>query len=118
ARSGMVAPPEQEGHKGREDIFMRMVVSNQWRFRHVVDQALEALPPPDPRRTQVVAFDCWNEPIPLALGMLIAHAQAVDGGKLLRSYDFLPQAKLPEQQDRILDRGPAVILFSNYLWSH
>jgi radical SAM superfamily enzyme YgiQ (UPF0313 family) len=122
ARIGLVAHPDSEGHKGREDHFMRAVVANQWMYRAVTDDRLQAtLNEPraaTDRRVTVVPFDCWNEPIPLALGMLIAHARAVDGGRLLQHYEFLPQTKFPEQQDRILDRGPAVLLFSNYLWSH
>ena len=122
AAAGLVAPPDQAGHKGREDLFMRAVVGNQMRYRAVVAERLDRLlngggPPADGRVT-VVPFDCWNEPLPLALGMLIAHARAVDGGRLLRHYDFLPQTKFPEQQDRVLARGPAILLFSNYLWSH
>ncbi|MFN8641715.1 MAG: radical SAM protein [Candidatus Binatia bacterium] len=121
AAVGLVAPPDQEGHKGREDLFIRSVVGNQMRYRTVVAQRLDELlddGAPASGRVTVVPFDCWNEPIPLALGMLIAHARAVDGGRLLRHYDFLPQTKFPEQQDRILARGPAILLFSNYLWSH
>jgi hypothetical protein len=122
ARIGLVAHPDSEGHKGREDHFMRAVVANQWMYRAVTDDRLQATfnepRAATDRRVTVVPFDCWNEPIPLALGMLIAHAQAVDGGRLLQHYEFLPQTKFPEQQDRILDRGPAVLLFSNYLWSH
>jgi len=119
AAVGLMAAWDKEGHKGREDLFIRSVVANQSRFRAAVERRLE-----DERRTstarkvRVVPFDCWNEPTPLSLGMLIAYAQGYDGGRLCEHYQFSPQTKFPDQQARLLAEGPAILLFSNYLWSH
>jgi len=60
----------------------------------------------------------WSTP-PLALGMLIAHARAHDGGVLEATYDFSPVLLTNEEQLRqfAASRPPGVYLFSDYAWT-
>jgi len=75
--------------------------------------------PAAPDRVSVIPM--YEEPIPLnlALGMLLAHSAAYDNGRLTRTYEFLPAwMSSPKAVHRRLAReGPAVFLFSNYIWS-
>lgn len=58
-----------------------------------------------------------NHP-PLALGMLMAAAEAHRGGALLDRYDFVPDWQVrPASVRRAVAEGPGVFLFSNYTWS-
>jgi len=116
--AGLVAPAAQ-ADKGREDRFIQHAVAHQMRYTAAIDRHLTARPArPSPARVKVVPFDVRSEPMPLALGMLIAAAQAHRGGALLDHYEFCPQTIDPAQQRRVLADGPAVLLFSNYIWSH
>ncbi len=80
----------------------------------------ERLRQPDPDGTTAV-IPVSDEAVPfnLALGLLLAHGAAYDGGRLTATYHFLPAwlAPLSMLERRLRRRGPAVLLFSNYVWS-
>ena len=96
--AGLVAPAAQ-ADKGREDRFIQHAVAHQMRYTAAIDRHLTARPArPSPARVKVVPFDVRSEPMPLALGMLIAAAQAHRGGALLDHYEFCPQTIDPAQQ--------------------
>jgi radical SAM superfamily enzyme YgiQ (UPF0313 family) len=68
-------------------------------------------------RIQVVPVNNEGHPI-LSLGLVMAYAEAYQGGRLTETYDFVP-----DWADRTvpsLPNGapPAIYLFSNYIWSH
>ncbi len=68
-------------------------------------------------RIKVVPVNSEGHPI-LSLGLVMASAEAHDGGRLAETYEFLP-----DWSDRTVpaltgDEPPALYLFSNYIWSH
>ena len=56
--------------------------------------------------------------MPLALGMLLAHAQAHKGGVLNEHYQLVPQWLSRPERFPTLAAQPGIFLFSNYIWSH
>ena len=67
---------------------------------------------------RVLPVSFMEDHIPLALGLIYAYAKAYDGGRLQDVYEFRPEwVADPERLAPLLDR-PAVVLFSNYVWSH
>ncbi len=56
---------------------------------------------------------------PASLGLIMANAMAWDGGRLTELYDFEPRwvPRRRELRRLLQDRGPAVLLFSNYAWT-
>jgi radical SAM superfamily enzyme YgiQ (UPF0313 family) len=69
------------------------------------------------RRSKVipVSFDLYA---PAALGAVIAHAKAFDGGRLQETYAFRTDWVWSDDRIEEFTAHPAVYLFSNYLWSH
>jgi radical SAM superfamily enzyme YgiQ (UPF0313 family) len=57
--------------------------------------------------------------IPLALGMLLAHIRAYEGGALLESYQVIPELLFSPSavRDAVQRHGPGVVFFSDYAWS-
>lgn len=71
------------------------------------------------RRPLVVTYQRAVQAVPLALGMVMAYAKVHENGRLRDLYDFEPYwfAGRPAVRSMLND-GPAVFLFSNYVWSH
>lgn len=73
-------------------------------------------------RRRAIVLPIHTEALPsLALGMLVAHAKAYDGGSLGHSYVFADQwylraAHVPKLFEALGD-WPAVLLFSDYTWN-
>jgi radical SAM superfamily enzyme YgiQ (UPF0313 family) len=95
------------------------------RRREAVDATLERLGREEARRerltgrvrTRVVPVNSEGMPL-LSLGLMLAHAAAVDGGRLGEVYEFVP-----DWCDRTVPgltggERPGIYLFSNYIWSH
>ena len=90
-------------------------------------EAIPSLPLPAPspsRKTPVYLVYCTSNldarvQLPLALGMLVAHAKAYRGGLLLEHYDFVNEFlhSAVAVKDAVAARGPGVVLFSDYLWT-
>lgn len=77
-----------------------------------------ALAPPDPDRIPVVAAHQPRFGPPLALGLLLAHARAWEGGRLEERYELRRPVTHDEARIVLADhRGPGVLLLSNYVWS-
>ncbi len=77
----------------------------------------EAANRPGPRARVVPVNDDHNM-APLSLGLLVAYAQELDGGRLKDRYDFLPMFLT---DDRVLlqwTSEPGIFLFSNYIWNY
>lgn len=70
-------------------------------------------------KTLVVPYNKAMYSSPLALGYIFAYARVHDGGALLEQYELEPNwiARKPHIRG-LLEEGPAVFLFSNYVWSH
>jgi len=56
---------------------------------------------------------------PASLGLIMANAMAWEGGRLTELYDFEPRwvPRRRELRRLLQERGPAVLLFSNYAWT-
>jgi radical SAM superfamily enzyme YgiQ (UPF0313 family) len=69
-------------------------------------------------RASVIPVNDDHNMAPLALGLLVAYAQELDGGRLRDRYDFVPLF-LTEDHTLLdwVDR-PAIYLFSNYIWNY
>jgi radical SAM superfamily enzyme YgiQ (UPF0313 family) len=68
-------------------------------------------------RTPVVPVHFqWQIP-PLALGMIVAHAEASEGGRLREHYDFHPAWLSDTNRIPPAGKGTAIYLFSHYIWS-
>ncbi|MGN6696027.1 MAG: B12-binding domain-containing radical SAM protein, partial [Aquihabitans sp.] len=91
------------------------------RTRTLVRQQAELLEQRPPRGDRVPVFGVergTSTGPPLALGLLFAAAEAHRGGALLEHYDFVPDWHVrPASVRRAVSAGPAVFLFSNYVWS-
>jgi radical SAM superfamily enzyme YgiQ (UPF0313 family) len=81
-------------------------------------------PPRPAQRTPVyfVSATTDHEPrgqIPLALGMILAHVRKYEDGVLLSSYHFVPAMlrTAADVRDAVLQHGPGVVLFSDYVWT-
>ncbi len=107
-----------------EKVPVAGVVSRAWVERHFQQHALaqDAAEREREERTGVkrvrvvpVAFD---DGPPLALGLVIAYAQAYDGGRLNERFDFRRDWVWAPDRFEVFTQRPAVYLFSNYLWSH
>ncbi|WP_437617413.1 B12-binding domain-containing radical SAM protein [Sorangium sp. So ce1151] len=63
--------------------------------------------------------DFRSPQLPLALGMILAHARSYGGGALSGSYRFIPELFLTPAalRDAVLEHGPGVVLFSDYAWT-
>lgn len=91
------------------------------RTRRLVAQQADQLAarPARAGRTPVLGVDrTVATAAPLALGMVLANAEAHDGGALAEQYDFVPDwhVRAPAIRRATAD-GPGVFLFSNYVWS-
>lgn len=69
------------------------------------------------RRVAVVPVNDAHNMAPLALGLLLAYAQELDGGRLKDRYDFVPLFLAEEATLLEWAHRPAVFLFSNYIWN-
>jgi radical SAM superfamily enzyme YgiQ (UPF0313 family) len=70
------------------------------------------------QRARVVPVNDDHNMAPLSLGLLVAYAQELDGGRLKDRYDFLPMFLT---DDRLLlqwTSEPGIFLFSNYIWNY
>ncbi len=76
--------------------------------------------PPTPGKVPVIALYDAAMPINLALGLLLSYAAGFEGGRLLDHYELLPVWVTSPRalQQRLERHGPAVVLFSNYVWSY
>ena len=69
-------------------------------------------------RVRLVPMDRRGNPMPLTLGMLLAHVQAHKGGVLNEHYQLVPQWLSRPERFPTLTAQPGIFLFSNYIWSH
>jgi hypothetical protein len=69
------------------------------------------------RRAAVVPVNDDHKMAPLSLGLLLAYAQELDGGRLTERYDFVPLFLAEEATLVQWAQRPAVFLFSNYIWN-
>lgn len=118
--------PAHEGAQGRADRGARHELTRMNRLVQAVaadtsrrearrrDLDVEA----GHRRPSVVPVHHNGAIPPLALGMIFAYAKAYDGGRLERLYDLDPDWLVRKTKVRqIVADGPAIFLFSNYIWS-
>jgi radical SAM superfamily enzyme YgiQ (UPF0313 family) len=68
-------------------------------------------------RAAVIPVNDDHHMAPLALGLLVAYAQELDGGRLRERYDFVPLFLAEEPTLLAWAQRPAVFLFSNYIWN-
>ena len=68
-------------------------------------------------RVAVVPVNDDHNMAPLSLGLLLAYAQELDGGRLQDRYDFVPLFLADEDTLRPWIERPTIFLFSNYIWN-
>ena len=68
-------------------------------------------------RTPVVPVNDDDGVAPIALGLLVAYAQELDGGRLRDRYDFVPEFFTDDETLLARAAKPSIFLFSNYLWT-
>lgn len=68
-------------------------------------------------RAAVVPVNDDHNMVPLSLGLLLAYAQELDGGRLKDRYDFVPLFLAEEHTFLEWTQRPAIFLFSNYIWN-
>jgi radical SAM superfamily enzyme YgiQ (UPF0313 family) len=68
-------------------------------------------------RIPIVPVNVDDGVAPAALGLIVAYAHELDGGRLRDRYDFIPEFLTDE--DTLLARAatPSIFLFSNYVWT-
>jgi hypothetical protein len=125
-RVGVVAEASANLMEGRENRDARLIYGYFMRLGRSVDIACEAHTTSERERERttgttrvpVVPIDDRGNPMPLALGMLLAHAKSYKGGVLEEHFQFVPQWLT--RSDRLPDIAsrPGIFLFSNYIWSH
>jgi radical SAM superfamily enzyme YgiQ (UPF0313 family) len=69
------------------------------------------------RRVAVVPVNDDDNMAPLSLGLLVAYAQELDGGRLKDRYDFVPLFLAEDHTLLEWAERPAIFLFSNYIWN-
>ncbi len=91
------------------------------RRKRLVDAATarRAAAPADGRVPVIPVYDPVTPPN-LALGLILGVARTYDGGRLNERYRFETDWVVRERglARRVRHEGPAVLLFSNYVWSH
>ena len=70
------------------------------------------------QRAAVVPVNDDHKMAPLSLGLLVAYAQELDGGRLQDRYDFVPLFLAEDQTLLEWTARPAIFLFSNYIWNY
>ena len=69
------------------------------------------------RRVAIVPVNDDHKMAPLSLGLLLAYAQELDGGRLQDRYDFVPMFLAEDHTFLQCAARPAIFLFSNYIWN-
>ncbi len=72
-----------------------------------------------PGRVSVIPITDPTATFNLAYGLLLAYGAAYDDGRLNHTYEFLPVwvTSIKSIARRLRREGPAVLLYSNYVWS-
>jgi hypothetical protein len=124
--SGLLRQFDPEGPDSRENRVARAVMRSVKRLgdrvnlkvaEHLAAEA-EREARTATKRIKVVPVEVNGNPIPLALGMLIASAKAYDGGRLEERYRFPPEWLTRDAKLASMAEEPGIYLFSNYIWSH
>jgi hypothetical protein len=124
-RAGVLVGADTHDLGGRENMIAREIFVYYTRLCSASDEACAAAEDERRRdetmrttRVPIVPIDGRGNPIPLALGMVLAHARAHKDGLLERHYQLIPDwITRPQRLEQRAGR-PGVHLFSNYIWSH
>jgi len=126
--AGLLVPMDEESQRRAEGRtvreFRRGIALNRRRAVEV-KRTLERLGQEEAQRqqltgqvrTKVVPVNSEGMPL-LSLGLVMAHAAGVDGGRLSQAYQFVPDWGDQTVPALTGDEPPAIYLFSNYIWSH
>lgn len=117
--------PLHEGGHGALERVRRAEMARVRRFLKVSESRQAESMPGDNRSTATgakVPVLAVHHPIQvpsLALGLILAHAASFDDGRLAKQYDFTPYWNLTRVRMKqiLISHGPAVVMFSNYVWS-
>jgi radical SAM superfamily enzyme YgiQ (UPF0313 family) len=126
--AGLLVPMDEEAQRrteGRTIREYRRGMALLRRRNEEVERTLERLGQEEAQRqrltaqvrTRVVPVNSEGMPL-LSLGLVMAHAAAVDGGRLSQTYQFVPDWCDQTVPALTGDEPPAIYLFSNYIWSH
>lgn len=116
---------DPEGEAGRENRENRRLFASFLRMTNAVDKAVAAHDGAERERqvrtgtsrVRVVPMDPGFTPVPLGMGMIIAHARVYKDGLLNEDYQFVPNwVTTPERIEQI-EPVPSIYMFSNYIWS-
>jgi hypothetical protein len=66
----------------------------------------------------LVPIDSHGNPLPLALGMILAHVMGHKDGLLQQHYRIVPDWITRRERLPARAQQPSIFLFSNYIWSH
>jgi hypothetical protein len=121
----LVGPADEANPAGREDQDAKRIRGHWTRMGRAADRAVAAHDEEERareagtgiRRTKVIPVD-RGQPMPLALGMIVAHAKAWAGGRLEEHYQFVPAWFTRLRQPLVDPEQPAIYLYSNYVWQH
>ena len=121
-----MADASAHASEGRENRDARLIYGYFLRLGREVDVACRAHDADERVREQatgttrarIVPIDDRGNPMPLALGMLLAHAQGYKGGLLQEHYQFVPQWLTRTERLPRIASEPGIFLFSDYIWSH
>jgi hypothetical protein len=116
------APSEEHQREGTEAPVAEVLATRQRTVfeRHFHDQNRredERRAATGVARTPVVPV-AFDDGAPAGLGMVVAHLNAYDGGRLHESYEIRTDWVWDDAHLGRFTERPAVFLFSNYLWSH
>ncbi len=122
ATMGLLASYDHQHVGGRENRDAVFIYRYYLRLSRASDAACRAQEEAErsrvAARVPLVPVDHHGNPMPLALGMLLAHALGHKDGMLNEHYRVVPD--WITRADRLAARAqqPGIFLFSNYIWSH
>ena len=109
-----------EGALGKSQRIIRRAMQHQAKLRENVVRRAEEHDATVAGQglTRIIPVDDLMAEPPLALGMLLAHAQAHGGPLVTENFDLYANWGYSAKRIQELSENPGIFLFSNYVWNH